>query len=75
MPAQNRWAALREVRTPWVSSRWSADSAWVPLARSSPRFAGPWMTHLSTSSASDAGMLPGWPLAFFGRSASNPSAR
>src|SRR5262245_33907511 len=42
--AQKRWTALREVGRPRALRRWSASSAWVPLARSRPCLAGPSMT-------------------------------
>ncbi|HJZ56328.1 MAG TPA: hypothetical protein VKE74_15285 [Gemmataceae bacterium] len=72
--ARNCWTALRELRMPLALLRWSASSSWVPLARSSPCFAGPSSTHRLTSSASDAGIVAGLPGAFLDRSPSSPSA-
>ena len=42
--------AERLTAMPWVFFRWSASSAWVQLARSSPCFAGPSMTQRRISS-------------------------
>ena len=54
---QNRCMAERLAEMPWVLSRWSASSAWVQLARSSPCLAGPSMTQRRISSASSAGIF------------------
>src|SRR3954447_19484455 len=64
---QNRCMAERLVVMPWVLRRWSASSAWVQLARSSPWAAGPSMTQRRISRARWAGVAGGWALGLRGR--------
>ena len=73
MLRQNRCMAERLVRMPWVLSRWSASSAWVQLARSSPCAAGPSMTQRRISSAMRAGIAGSCPLALRGIKAVEPA--
>ena len=66
--APNAWRADLPTRMPVVLYRWSANSAYVQLARSSPCLAGPSITHRRRTGARSGVSLGVAPLAWRARS-------